>query len=535
MNTRNIDLLPQFESAFTEQKWDKLLTLLNPKSFGTLQSEEVIAFPIVAKTAEILTTKDLHVPNNIKIACLKCLGNTCFNAYTHREYKSIDIQPGMCCHELYSSLVTNNGSLKHIGSLNSYPFHSHFPYEGIIKWTTDLIKSCKIDEDTTDEQIEILRLSIQFLCNLFSFAYKDKSSLDEHNIPKFLCDPTLKDIIRNLTQSEHTPLVRVSCIFIHNALKEFQGQSFTNQEKILLCSQLLKPIKEGFDSAKKALMNLICQADVLKNAYNNLSVEDRLYLLELVYSEIPDALCSSKEELQFTEDIFLFLSERFCKMSDLILKTADSYLDNMEPTEIIILLDILGSVTSASYLKDNRSLLINCTYLLKSIQEIGKASNNYFTPMQKLSDVAQMMQNSKINESEENPTTEKLQKTENKGTEEKRDLDGHPAFGFKAGLIRIIGNMVHRNEKLQDLLREMDVIPLLLDCCNIDARNPLIMQWTIFAVRNLCEANPGNQEIVRNCSRIGVVENNVLQEMGMTLHEDETGRQVGVVPLVRHE
>ncbi|KOC62082.1 Ataxin-10 [Habropoda laboriosa] len=81
----------------------------------------------------------------------------------------------------------------------------------------------------------------------------------------------------------------------------------------------------------------------------------------------------------------------------------------------------------------------------------------------------------------------------------------------------------------------MEAVPLLLDCCNIDARNPLIMQWTILALRNLCEDNPANQEIIRNYTRVGVVENSVLQEMGVTLHEDEEGRKMGIVPLPREE
>lgn len=61
----------------------------------------------------------------------------------------------------------------------------------------------------------------------------------------------------------------------------------------------------------------------------------------------------------------------------------------------------------------------------------------------------------------------------------------------------------------------------------------VIMQWTILALRNLCEDNPSNQEIIRNSSRIGVVENSVLQEMGVMLHEDEEGKKIGIVPLPR--
>ena len=57
------------------------------------------------------------------------------------------------------------------------------------------------------------------------------------------------------------------------------------------------------------------------------------------------------------------------------------------------------------------------------------------------------------------------------------------------------------------------------------------MQWTILALRNLCEDNPANQEIIRDCSRVGIVESSVLREMGVTLHEDEDGKKIGIVPL----
>ncbi|XP_031831597.1 ataxin-10 [Nomia melanderi] len=535
MNTRNIDLLPEFESAFTEQKWDKLLSLLKPKLFRTLESEGIIAFSIVAKTAEILTTEDCFVPNNIKVACLKCLGNSCLNDYRHKEYNYTDIKCGVYCHELYVKLATSNENLKQIEISNLYPFHSHFPYEGIIEWTVNFIKSCEVCENTIDEELEILRLSIQFLCNLFTFAYKSNSFPDQCDIPKFLYDTSLKDVIMNLTHSNHISLVRASCIFIHNALKEFERKIFTDQEKLLLYSQLLKPIKEGFDSAKEALMMLLCESNIFKNAYDNLNIEDKLYLLEIIHHEISDSIYNSKQEHQFIEDIIMFLAERFCRMSNLILNTVNSYSDDVETTEIIVLLDILGTITSGSSkeyqsIKNYKSLLIDCTYLLKAIQMIGRESNNFFTPMQKLSDIAQMIQESKNNESKEDSDTKK---TENEEKIEEKSLNCHPAFGFKARLIRIIGNMSYRSKECQNLLREMDAIPLLLDCCNIDARNPLIMQWTILAMRNLCEDNPENQEIVRNCTRIGVVENSVLREMGVTLHEDEAGQKIGIVPLPR--
>ena len=78
---------------------------------------------------------------------------------------------------------------------------------------------------------------------------------------------------------------------------------------------------------------------------------------------------------------------------------------------------------------------------------IGKASNNYFTPMQKLSDVApagqKLTANTNVAEGSQNG---------NSLHSPRIDPQNHPAFGFKAGLIRIIGNMSYRDKKCQDLV-----------------------------------------------------------------------------------
>ncbi|KAI5635235.1 spinocerebellar ataxia type 10 protein domain-containing protein [Phthorimaea operculella] len=110
-------------------------------------------------------------------------------------------------------------------------------------------------------------------------------------------------------------------------------------------------------------------------------------------------------------------------------------------------------------------------------------------------------------------------------------VERHVAFGFKATLVRTLANLCWKNQENKRQMRELDVIPVLLDCCNIDGRNPLIMQWVIFAVRNLCENCPENQEVIAKMTLEGPVDNEVLQEMGLTLHTDAQGNSIKVVPL----
>lgn len=59
------------------------------------------------------------------------------------------------------------------------------------------------------------------------------------------------------------------------------------------------------------------------------------------------------------------------------------------------------------------------------------------------------------------------------------------------------------------------------------------MQWTILALRNVCEGNFENQEIIRNCRKERTLDNSVLQEMGLTLDEDADGKSIRIAPLRR--
>lgn len=71
----------------------------------------------------------------------------------------------------------------------------------------------------------------------------------------------------------------------------------------------------------------------------------------------------------------------------------------------------------------------------------GKETNNCFTPLQKLSDL-NIAANTNCND------------TEDSSNDNVKKIQSHPAFGFKAGLIRVIGNLVYKHEKNQNLVSD---------------------------------------------------------------------------------
>lgn len=86
------------------------------------------------------------------------------------------------------------------------------------------------------------------------------------------------------------------------------------------------------------------------------------------------------------------------------------------------------------------------------------------------------------------------------------DVQTHNRFWFKSDLIRLIANMCYNNQEHQNLMRSNDIIPILLECCAFDAKNPLMREWSLFALRNILEGNLDNQDYVANIDSVGSID-----------------------------
>lgn len=167
-------------------------------------------------------------------------------------------------------------------------------------------------------------------------------------------------------ESDHTSLANASCIFVYNALTVLDENYFTDDEKTHLYSQLLKPIKQGFASATDSMFYLLCQPNVFEVIYNNMIPNEKLDLLEIIYDKLWNQSICETLHTDFNpilrNDAVEFLALTFCEKSDLILKTVDSYTDNINPTEVILILNILGLLTAVQYkiLDNAKRLIINC-------------------------------------------------------------------------------------------------------------------------------------------------------------------------------
>ncbi|XP_050524339.1 ataxin-10 isoform X1 [Daktulosphaira vitifoliae] len=88
------------------------------------------------------------------------------------------------------------------------------------------------------------------------------------------------------------------------------------------------------------------------------------------------------------------------------------------------------------------------------------------------------------------------------------EIISHSRFCFKSDIIRLISNICHNNLDNQNMIRTEHVIPILLECCSFDAKNPLMREWSIVALRNILNGNLNNQTFVANIDAIGPIDQN---------------------------
>lgn len=181
-----------------------------------------------------------------------------------------------------------------------------------------------------------------------------------------------------------------------------------------------------------------------------------------------------------------------------------TYVESIDPQIVVSLLDIISIATSQEKyiktLKDDRSLFLNLGCLLQALHKIGKSSGSIFSPIHKL---------------------EALVPTSNVSGDYEKEI----SYSLKTKLVKSLANLSHRNKRNQELAREMEIMLSIFECTNADARNPLIKEWSILAIRNLCEDNPENQEIVKNMTKVGDAENPLLKEMGLEAGMLRIGKQ----------
>lgn len=251
---------------------------------------------------------------------------------------------------------------------------------------------------------QYLKLPFQFLINLVSsneasarVVYKNFNSIIQECLYKDCHIYECSALIYNISRFEHV----LPTLTIEKLLN--LANSEHHNEYIHFVMEKLISIEYFWDMYKK-----------------DLSLESKVVILDFMRNK----LISNKNTCVHLSSIEV-LSKEFIESVDIIFQTNRANQDS-KAYQVSLILQILSSFSSnESYLptlQEKKDLFINIGVVLINIHKLGKLSDNCFTPVQKLSEL------------------------------DDEELSQHPAFGFKADLIRFIGNMCWKCTEMQNLV-----------------------------------------------------------------------------------
>lgn len=106
-----------------------------------------------------------------------------------------------------------------------------------------------------------------------------------------------------------------------------------------------------------------------------------------------------------------------------------------------------------------------------------------------------------------------------------------PYLGYRADLIAVIGNLVHGHKESQDAVAQSGGLELILSQSQFSIKEPVVREWALWAVRNMCTGNAGVQDRVRNLKLQTAVQDEALQKRNQQVELDQLTGKLKLVDL----
>lgn len=222
-----------------------------------------------------------------------------------------------------------------------------------------------------------------------------------------------------------------------------------------------------------------------------MSNQERITLLDITIAKVMADEPLARDAVPVFLSHAQLLASTFVDQCKVVLKlTSEQQAEDEEALVTIRLLDVLCEMTANSdllgYLQVYPGLLERVVDLLRLVRVAGMDSMSIFSTC---------------------------------GHMKAEGSVSNMAEGLKSHLIRLIGNMCYKNRDNQDKVSEMDGIPLILDSCSPDDRNPFLTQWVVYAIRNLTEDNSQNQDLIAKMEEQGLADTSLLKKMGFEVEK----------------
>ncbi|XP_050428755.1 ataxin-10 [Adelges cooleyi] len=306
---------------------------------------------------------------------------------------------------------------------------------------------------------DLLSLSIllQFLAN-FSINYKPAQQMifkDFHS--------TLRN---HLLSSYDTKLLNNTIMLLYNLslpnndLRSIILGDVEIIKKILNCWQ-----QKELEYCKIFLDSLFFNHDEFLSVYNNLSCSDKKNLLDVLSYWLE----------HYNDDVPLELVNTI--KDELFLECA---IDQITSPVVKVLAKASSMDKFKSSIQTHTAFLKKLIEVLKYIHESSKSSSGNKDEFSQAKNLSALFTNSEIT--------------------------NHSRFWFKSDVIQLIANICYNHEEHQNLMRTHNIIPILLECCSFDAKNPLMREWSLFALRNILDGNLDNQTFLANIDSVGSID-----------------------------
>ncbi|XP_053574983.1 ataxin-10 [Bombina bombina] len=356
---------------------------------------------------------------------------------------------------------------------------------GVIEESVYVIKTLSSTNNVKDSCLAAFRCGLQFLGNIAAGNRDSQNSIWKCAFP---------ELFLNCLTHEDEKVVSYCAMVLFTCINRENVEDLQETSKLKVALNVISAYKKQPDAEWLYLIvtnHFLKCPDLVKAMYAQLINQERIAMLELLIATISEKDPLSEEESNTLQRIAEFISVCFQDQCKAVLKLASPGDNDEEESMVVIrLLDVLCEMTSNN---DHLACLQSCPGLLETVVDIlhmthlaGKQSKNIFTATHTMT----------------------------------MGLDAtHAVVGFKAHLIRLIGNLCYENKENQDKIYQLEGIPLILDNCSIDDNNPFLNQWAVFAIRNITEHNERNQELIAKLEHYGLADSSVLENMGLHVEE----------------
>lgn len=264
-----------------------------------------------------------------------------------------------------------------------------------------------------------------------------------------------------------------------------------------------------------------------------LSFSEKMYMDEISNNfELLQSLFFSFIQNDKVHELFVFMNKSGSQVSDsqlVFLKFLNTFLSNYTNQKIIIseklceFIELMLSLFCLSMVKIVKTQVSDSNQISMKSQNILKATEILISCAFHLSKDPKTKRLLLKNDLLKNlinllQSIDDYSMTQNKASKIPSNGSNRIKFPyFKRDIVQLLSTLCFRDKKVQDDIRELHGLGLILSQCRVDDENPYLREYAIFCLRNVLEDNEENKEVLRNMKPIKLQNSEITDKLGLTL------------------